>query len=118
MPFYSRVNDALGRANSAISQLYSYNHYAHPRSEPNAQIRNNARLTLDPATWELEQGVREGRYERVSASNARQALRAAELIRRATWDLSDQPDRGRPANVYQAQRNIREAVDLLYRARW
>ena len=118
MPFYARVNDAIGRANSALNTLYSYNHYSHPRSEPNAQIRNNARLTVDPAYYDLQQAVREGRWEGVSGSNAREALRAAELIRRATFDLSDRPSEGRPANVSMAQRNLREAVDLLYRARW
>lgn len=118
MPFYARMNDAISRSNSALNQLYSYNHHAHPRSQPNAMIRDNARRTLDPATWEIEQGVREGRWEGVSSHNARQALRAAELIRRATWDLSDLPSQGRPTDVYSAQRNIREAVDLLYRARW
>ena len=53
MPFYARVNDAIGRANSALNQLYSYNSYAHPRSEPNNSIRNQARLTIDPAFYEL-----------------------------------------------------------------
>lgn len=118
MPFYARVNNAIGRVNSALNQLYSYNHYAHPRSEPNNQIRNQARLTVDPAFYDLQQGVREGRWEGVSGSNAREALRAAELIRRATFDLSDQPNSGRPANISMAQRNLREAVDLLHRARW
>lgn len=118
MPFYARVNDAINRSNSALNQLYSYNNYAHPRSEPNNRIRNNARMTIDPAYYELQQGVREGRWERVSGSNARQALRAAELIRRATFDLSDQPNSGRPANIQMAQYNIREAVSLLQRARW
>ncbi|MCB0879568.1 MAG: hypothetical protein KDC46_11405 [Thermoleophilia bacterium] len=118
MPFYARVNDAIGRVNSALNQLYSYNNYSHPRSEPNNRIRNNARLTIDPAYYELQRGVQEGRWERVSGSNARQALRAAELIRRATYDLSDQPNTGRPANIPMAQRNLRDAVDLLYRARW
>jgi hypothetical protein len=118
MPFYARVNHSISRANSALNQLYSYNHYAHARSEPNNQIRNNARLTIDPAYYDLQQAVREGRWEGVSGSNARQALRAAELIRRATFDLSDQPEYGRPANVSMAQRNIREAIDMLHRARW
>ena len=118
MPFYARVNDAIGRVNSALNQLYSYNNYAHPRSEPNNSIRNQARLTVDPAYYDLQNGVREGRWEGVSGSNAREALRAAELIRRATYDLSDQPNSGRPANIPMAQRNLREAVDLLYRARW
>lgn len=118
MPFYARVNSAISRANSALNQLYSYNNYAHPRSEPNNRIRNNARLTIDPAYYDLQQAVREGRWERVSGSNARQALRAAELIRRATFDLSDQPNSGRPANIPMAQRNIREAIDMLHRARW
>jgi hypothetical protein len=63
MPFYARVNDAIGRANSALNQLYSYNNSAHPRSEPNNRIRNNARVTIDPAYYELQQGVREGRWE-------------------------------------------------------
>ena len=118
MPFYARVNDAIGRVNSALNQLYSYNTYAHPRSQPNAQIRNNARLTIDPAYYALQDAVREGRWEGVSGSNAREALRAAELIRRATFDLSDQPEYGRPTNVPMAQRNLRDAVALLYRARW
>lgn len=118
MPFQSRINDALNRANSALNQLYSYNNYAHPRSQPNSSIRNNARLTIDPATSQIKQGVREGRYEGVGSNNARQALRASELLSRATWDLSDQPDHGRQANIPQAQRNIREAIDLLHRARW
>jgi len=116
MPFYSRVNDAIGRANSALSQLYSYNNYASPRSEPNNQIRNNARLTIDPSYYDLQRGVEEGRYERISSSDARQALDAAEYIRRATFDLSDQV--GRPANVPMAQSNIRRAIDLLHAARW
>ena len=118
MPFYSRVNDAIGRCNSALNQLYSYNNYNHPRSEPNNSIRNQARLTIDPAFYELQDGVREGRWEGVSGSNAREALQAAELIRRATSDLSDQPNSGRPANIPNAQYNIRQAIDLLYRARW
>lgn len=118
MPFYARVNDAIGRANSALNQLHSYNNFAHPRSEPNNQIRNQARLTIDPAYYDLQQGVREGRWEGVSGSNAREALRASELIRRATFDLSDQPDSGRPANIPLAQRHIREAIDLLHSARW
>lgn len=118
MPFYARIGDALSRSSSALSQLFGYDHHAHPRSHPNAAIRDNARRTLDPGTWQIEQGVREGRWERVPRHAARQALRAAELIRRATWDLSDLPSQGRPTNVYQAQRNIREAVDLLQRARW
>ena len=118
MPFQARVNDAIGRTNSAISQLYSYNHYAHPRSEPNSSIRNQARLTIDPAYYQLQEGVREGRWEGVSGSNAREALRAAELIRRATFDLSEQPSQGRPANVGLAQSHLREALDLLYSARW
>lgn len=118
MPFYARVNDAIGRANHALRQLSSYNSYESPRSEPNSTIRNNARMTIDPAYYDLQQGVREGRWERVSGSNAREALRAAELIRRATYDLSDQPSQGRPANVWMAQSNIRQAIDLLYRARW
>lgn len=118
MPFHHRVNNAIGRANSALNQLYSYNHYSHPRTEPNNSIRNQARLTIDPAYYELQQGVREGRWEGVSGSNAREALRAAELIRRATYDLSDQPNSGRPANIPMAQSHIRQALDLLYAARW
>jgi hypothetical protein len=118
MPFYARVNHSISRATSALNQLYSYSHRAHPRSEPNNQIRNYARLTIDPAYYELQQAVREGRWEGVPSRSARNALRAAELIRRATFDLSDQPDTGRPANIPMAQRNIREAVDLLHRARW
>lgn len=118
MPFYARVNDAIGRANSALSQLYSYDNYAHPRSEPNNRIRNNARLTIDPSYYGLKQAVQEGRWERVSGSNAREALRAAELIRRATYDLSDRPNSGQPVNISAAQHNIRQAIDLLHRARW
>jgi hypothetical protein len=118
MPFYARVNDAIGRVNSALNQLYRYNAYAHPRTEPNNSIRNNARVTVDPAYYALQDGVREGRWEGVSGSNAREALRAAELIRRATFSLSDQPNSGRPANVPLAQSQLREAIDLLYRARW
>jgi hypothetical protein len=118
MPFYYAVNNAISRANSALNTLYSYNNYAHPRSEPNNRIRNNARLTIDPSFYELQEGVRQGRYEGVSGSNAREALRAAELIREATWDLSDRPDEGRPANVQLGQRHIREALDWLYAARW
>jgi hypothetical protein len=118
MPFHARVNDAIGRANSALNQLYSYNNYANPRSEPNNRIRNQARMTIDPAYYGLQEAVREGRWEGVSGSNARQALRAAELIRRATFDLSDQPNSGRTANIPMAQHNIREAVNLLHRARW
>jgi hypothetical protein len=117
MPFYSRVNDAIGRCNTALNQLYSYNNYSHPRSEPNNSIRNNARLTIDPAFYMLQDGVREGRWEGVSGSNAREALRAAEFVRRATFDLSDQPNSGRPANIGMAQSNIRAAIDLLNRAR-
>lgn len=118
MPFYSRVNSALSRANSALSQLHSYNQYAHPRSQPNAQIRNNARLTIDPTTYDLQQAVREGRWEGVSSYDAREALRASELLRQATWSLSDQPEYGRPTNVPAAQYQIRQAIDLLNRARW
>jgi len=117
MSFQYRVNDAIGRANSALNQLYSYNHYSHPRSEPNNSIRTQARLTIDPAYYSLQEGVREGRWEGVSGSNAREALRAAELIRKATYDLSDQPNSGRPANISLAQRHIREAIDLLYATR-
>ena len=116
MPFHARVNNAISAANSALNQLYSYNSYSHPRSEPNNSIRNNARLTIDPAYYDLQQGVREGRYEGVRSSDAREALRAAELIRQATYSLSDKV--GRPANVPAAQYQIREAIDLLYRARW
>jgi hypothetical protein len=108
MPFYARVNDAIGRVNSALNQLYSYNNYAHPRSEPNNRIRNNARMTVDPAFYDLQQGVREGRWEGVSGSNAREALRAAELIRRATFDLSDQPNSGRTANIQMSHLKLRE----------
>jgi hypothetical protein len=118
MPFYARVNDAISRANSSLNQLYSYNNYASPRSEPNNTIRNQARLTVDPAFYELQDGVREGRWEGVSGSNARQALQAAEMIRRATFDLSDRPEEGRPANVQAAQYDLRSAIDLLQRARW
>ena len=125
MPFYSRVNDAQSRASSALSQLYSYNHDPRygPMSEPNRRIRESARLTLDPTTWGLQQAAQEGYYERVPEYRIRDAVRAAELIRRATWDLSHNawwPDRQQyvPANVYSAQYNIREAVDLLRRANW
>ena len=118
MPFYARVNNAIARTNDALNRLYSYNTYNHPRSEPNARIRNDARQIVDPVYYDLEQAVREGRYENVSGSNAREALRAAELVRRATFDLSDRPSEGRPSNVPMAQRNLREAVDMLYRARW
>ncbi|MCW2923402.1 MAG: hypothetical protein JWM98_806 [Thermoleophilia bacterium] len=118
MPFQSRINDAINRANSALNQLYGYNNFAHPRSEPNNSIRNNARLTIDPATSQIQQGVREGRFEGVSGHSARQALQASEYLARATWDLSDQPSSGRPANVPQAQANIRAAINLLYSARW
>lgn len=118
MPFYSRVNTAISRANNALNQLYSYNHYASPADYRNRQIRNNARVTIDPAYYDLQQAAREGRWEGVSGSNARQALRAAELLRRATWDLSDRPREGRPADVSAAQYNINEAIRLLERARW
>lgn len=118
MSYQFQVSDAIGRANSALSQLYSYNNYSHPRSEPNNSIRNRARQTISPSYEGLKQGVRQGRYEGVSGSAARTALRAAELIRRATYDLSDQPSQGRPANISLAQRHIRDAVNLLYSARW
>lgn len=118
MPFHYAVNNAISRANSALNQLYSYNHYAHPRTEPNNSIRNQARMTLDPSFYELQEGVRQGRWEGISGSNAREALRASELIRRATYDLSDRTSEGRPANISMAQRNIREALDYLYAARW
>ena len=118
MPFYARVNEAISRVQQAQSQLYSYNHYEHPESGRNNHIRNQARMTIDPAVHGLKQGVREGRWEGVSGSNAREALRASELIRRATWDLSHRPRSGRPADVHMAQRNLREAVNLLYAARW
>lgn len=118
MPFQSRINYAISAANSALNQLYGYNNYAHPRSEPNASIRNNARLTLDPLTSEIGRAVQEGRWEGVSGSSARQALRAKEMISAATWSLSDQPEMGRPTNVPLAQRQIRDAIDMLHRARW
>ena len=118
MPFYARVNDAISRANYALNQLYSYNDYSAPSAEPNRSIRNNARLTIDPLTSSIRQGVYEGRYEGVSGSDARQALRAADLLSNATWSLSDRPDEGRPADVPQAQYQIRQAIDLLQRARW
>ncbi|MEO6867557.1 MAG: hypothetical protein ABI200_06010 [Gaiellales bacterium] len=118
MSFYYRVNNAIGRANSALNQLYSYNSYSHPRSEPNASIRNNARLMIDPLVYDLKQAVREGRYQRVPSSNARQALRAADMLQAATWSLSDLPEQGRPTNVSAAQYQIREAINLLNRARW
>lgn len=118
MPFYARVNDALSRANSALNQLYSYNNYAHPRSEPNSSIRNNARITIDPAYYELQDAVREGRWEGIRSSDARQAREAARYIQAATYSLSDKPDQGRPADVPLAQSQIRNAIDLLQRARW
>ena len=119
MPFHARVNDAIGRANSALTQLYSYNPYADPRSYPNDRIRNDARITIDPAYEGLKQGVREGRYEYISGTNAREALWAAEMIRRATFELSDRSQSaGIPANVPAAQRSIREALNYLYAARY
>jgi hypothetical protein len=64
--------------------LGGYTPWSHPWPRPADAIPRrckNARLTIDPAPGELEQGVREGCWKSMSASNARQALRAAELLR-------------------------------------
>ncbi|MCW2949850.1 MAG: hypothetical protein JWN41_863 [Thermoleophilia bacterium] len=118
MSFYYSVNTAISRANSALSQLYSYNNYASPASEPNRTIRNQARLTIDPSYYDLKNAVSSGRWEGVSSRDARNANYAADLLGQATFSLSDRPDEGRPANVPQAVRQIRQAVNLLNRARW
>lgn len=118
MAFYAAVNDAIGRANNAMSQLYSYNSYADPRSEPNSQIRNNARMTIDPSYYALQNESRNAYWEGVPQGNVNQALQAAEMIRDATYDLSDRPDNNpnQPANVPLAQQHIQQAVYLLNQA--
>lgn len=119
MAFYAAVNDAIGRTQNALSQLYSYNNYADPRSEPNSTIRNQARLTIDPAYYNIQNESRNAYWEGVPRRDVNQALHAAELIREATYDLSDRPvNTGRPANVPMAQQHINQALDLLNRARW
>lgn len=116
MAFYYRVNDAINRTYSALNQMNQYNQYAGPREPHNKSVRDNARFTIDPAVESLKDGVREGRYEGVPAWAARNALDAAELLRRATWDLSDRRDH--PFNFQGAQHNMRRAIDELQRSRW
>jgi len=120
MSFYGAVNDAIGRANSAASQLYGYNNYADPRSQPNAQIRNQARLTIDPTYYNIQGESRNAYWEGVPRRNVNQALQASELIREATYDLSDHPvdNPGQPANVPLAQSHIQQAINMLQNARW
>ena len=115
MPFYARVNDAINRSHSALAQLAAYRTHEHPRAEPNNSIRNNARVTIYPVYAEVKQAVREGRYEGISGGNAREALQAAELLRRATFSLSEKA--GRPANIFNARAEISRAVDLLQRSK-
>lgn len=119
MPFYSAVNDAIGRVNSASSQLYRYNNYAHPRSEPNNSIRNQARVTLNPAFYNLQNEARNAYWEGVPRRGVNDALRAAEAIRRATFDLSDKSaSTGRPPDINLAQRHLQDAIGFLNRVRW
>jgi len=120
MSFYGAVNDAIGRANSAAQQLYGYNNYADPRSQPNGQIRNNARLTIDPAYQSLQYESRNAYWQGVPRRDVNQALQASELIRQATYDLSDRPvdNPNQPANVPLAQQHIQYAIQLLNQARY
>lgn len=116
MAFYYRVDDAMNRAYSALQQMNSYNQYAPPREPQNKYIRDGARVTIDPAIMSLKEGVREGRYERVPGWAARNALDAAEYLRRATWDLSDRRDH--PFNYDGAMYNIQHAIRELRNTRY
>ena len=118
MAFNYAVSDAIGRAQRAQSILYRYDHYQHPESPRNDRVRNEARMTIDPSYRQLKHAVSQARWEGIPRHNAMQADRAAELIGRATWSLSHRPRSGRPANVRAAEHQIREAINLLYRARW
>lgn len=118
MYFNNTISRSIGLVNSALSTLSSYNDYQAPSSEPNRWIRNTARTTVDPAYYDLQNAARDARWEGISYGNVSEALRGAEYIREATFDLSDRPSQGRPANVWAARQHLQQAMDMLRRAQW
>ena len=118
MPFYNSVSRAIGAANSALGQLYSYRYNQDAASQPNRDIRNQARQTITYAHDDLQSAVYNAGWEGVRGSDRRDASRAANILGDATWSLSDRPASGYRANVYAAVDQIRSALSFLYRAQY
>ena len=118
MSFNYSIDSAINRAQSALNQLGQYRYDQPARSYPNSEIRNNARLTIDPAVYDVRNAANyEGGWG-VSQRDRYEARQGAELLRQATFALSDKLDIGRPANVSLAQSQIRDAISWLRNARW
>ena len=118
MSFNYRMDNAISRAQNALYQLNQYRYDQPARSYPTNASRNNARLTIDPLVYDVRYAANyEGGWG-VSRRDRDEARQGAELLRQATFSLSDKLDIGRPANVSLAQRQISDAINWLQAARW
>lgn len=117
MSFYYSVSRAITASNTALSQLYSYNSYQDPSTQPNVQIRQNARDQLKPAWTDLDNAVANSRYEGIRRSDVNEAARGARFISAAHENLRDLIGYHR-ANVSQAVSQIRSALNALYNAQY
>ena len=118
MSFSSRMDMAINRAQSALYQLNQYRYDQPARSYPNNEVRNNARLTIDPVVYDVRNAASYDGGWGVSQRDRHEARTGAELLRQATFSLSDKLDIGRPANVSLAQSQISQAISWLQAARW
>ncbi|MBC7460187.1 MAG: hypothetical protein H7287_02380 [Thermoleophilia bacterium] len=118
MPFYNSVRRAIGAANAALGQLRSYRYNYDASTQPNRDIRNQARQTITYAHDDLQRAVYNASWEGVRGSARRDASRGVELLGQATWALSDRPASGQRADVYRGVDQIRTALSYLYRAQY